>query len=166
MQARLTPMFLLAATLLAFAPASARADGPMIMASDAWARPTPGGAKTGAAYLTLMEHGGTADHLTGASTPAAERAEVHETRMQDGVMRMRPVESLEVPAGGMVALTPGGLHLMLMGLKHPLKAGETFPVTLSFAKSGNVEITVTVQAKPPAGAPQHAHDGMQMNDGM
>lgn len=116
-----------------------------VMVHEAWARATPGGTTTGAAYITVMG-GSQADALLGASTPIAAQTMVHETINDNGVMKMREVASLPIPAGQTVTFKPGGNHIMLMGLKHPLKAGDKFPLTLKFAKAGDITVTVTVRA--------------------
>jgi len=97
-----------------------------------------------------------------ASTPVAATAEVHETTNDNGVMRMRPVPTLALEPGKSVTLTPGGYHLMLMGLKHPLKQGDSFPLTLTFAHAAPVTVQVSI-AGPGASAMDHAamHGGMQ-----
>ena len=83
----------------------------------------------------------------------AGTTEIHEMSMIDGVMQMRPVpEGVVVPAGGEVALTPGGYHLMFMDLKRPLQEGENFAGTLTFETAGNVDVTFTVE-KTSDGAP-------------
>ena len=129
------------------------ADG--VSVSDAWARATPGGAASGAAYLMLMG-GDKADALTGASTPVATTAELHQTISDQGVMKMRPVASVAIPAGGMVTFKPGGYHVMLSGLKNPLVAGQTFPLTLTFQHAAPVTVTVTIRATG-SGAPAMDH---------
>src|SRR6201999_491380 len=83
---------------------------------EAWARASAGPATTGAAYVTLMG-GSRPDQLIGASTPVAANAEVHETINDNGVMKMRPLPGLAIPAGGTVTFTPGGTHIMMTGLK-------------------------------------------------
>jgi len=115
------------------------------------ARPSAG--KTGAAYFTV-ESKGAADRLVSAASPAADKAELHSMTMEGSIMRMRPVEGIDVPAGGKAVLRSGGLHVMLFGLKAPLKEGDKFPLTLAFAKSGKVEIEVVVE-KPGAAAGRH-----------
>jgi copper(I)-binding protein len=115
---------------------------------EAWARATPGGASAAAAYVTLM--GGTQDDaLVGASTPAAKVADVHDSVNDNGVMKMRPVASVPIPAGKMVALKPGGFHIMLTGLSKPLTAGESFPLTLQFQHAAPVTVQVKIR---PLGA--------------
>lgn len=111
----------------------------------AWARATAGGGKTGAAYLTLTAHG-QGDRLTGASTPVSDMAELHQSSEDHGVMRMRPVEGLALDPDKPVILAPGGMHLMLMDLKQPLKQGASFPLTLTFEHAPSVTVQVAVKA--------------------
>ncbi|MDE0407947.1 MAG: copper chaperone PCu(A)C [Alphaproteobacteria bacterium] len=129
----------LAASLAAAAPASA--DGPLTV-EDARARillPS----RPGAAWLTIRNAGGE-DRLVGAESPAAERVEIHTHVHEGGVMTMRRVDAIDVPAGGEAALEPGGNHLMLFGLKAGLKTGSSFPLTLLFEKTGPVTVKVRV----------------------
>lgn len=117
----------------------------------AWARATPPGAKVGAAYGTIVNDGTSADRLVRVTSPAAEEASFHETVEQDGVAQMRPLEKgLSVAGGETVVLAPGGLHIMLMGLKGPLKAGEVLPLTLVFEKAGPIPLDLPIL---PVGAP-------------
>lgn len=118
----------------------------------AWARASIGTSRPGAAYVTIANLGAAADWLLAVETPVAARAEVHETVDQGGVMKMRPAGTVLIPAGGTVALEPGGLHVMLMGLREPLKKGETFPLTLTFLKNGQATVAAIV-AGPGATAP-------------
>lgn len=122
-----------------------------------WARPTVAGQGAGGAYLSLHNSGRTPDRLLGGRTPAAERVELHEMRMDGDVMRMREKVAVDLPAGQRVALAPGGLHLMLMGLKAPLKVGDQLPLTLRFEKAGEIEVTLQVQSAPAAAAEAHKH---------
>ena len=121
-----------------------------IEVKDAWARATPPGATSGAAYFTLVNSGSAADSLVGVSTPAGQ-AGVHSTEMSAGVMRMRPVERLEIAADATVTLKPGGDHVMVTGLKQPLTEGMTFPMTLAFEKSGQKLVEVSVRPLSGAG---------------
>ena len=117
-----------------------------LMIDHPWARASIGQAKAGAAYLTIVNGGSEPDRLMAVETPAAKRAELHTHVMKDGVMKMRRLEAVEVAPGEPTVFQPGGLHVMLMGLKAPLAEGETFPLTLSFEKAGTLEITVKIEA--------------------
>jgi len=132
-----------AATVIASAHEFKQGD---IMIGHPWARATPGPTKNGAAFLVLMNQGAAGDSLVAASTPVAERAELHTHEITDGVMKMRPVDLIEVAPGATTELKPSGLHIMMMGLKQLLKEGERFPLTLSFENAGTVEVEVTVEA--------------------
>ena len=121
---------------------------------DAWARATPGGAQTGAAYLTLLSP--TGDRLTGVTSPAAEKAELHQMTNDGGIMKMREVTAIDLPPGTSVSLKPGGLHVMLMGLKHPLQPGQSVPMTLQFEKSGTREVDVAVGKVGATGPETHS----------
>ncbi len=103
------------------------------------------GQGTGAVYVTLSNSGSKADALVSASTDAAQMAELHETSHDAGVMRMRPVKSIPVPAGGKTVLKPGGYHIMLMGLTRDLKPGDKVAVTLKFEHGGETRIEVSVK---------------------
>jgi periplasmic copper chaperone A len=140
-----TKLAALSAVLVFFATLSggAFAQGTAVQVTDAWARATPGGAQTAAAYVTITSTAG--DRFTGASTPAAQKAELHTMTMDGNVMKMRQVDSIDLPAGKTVTLKPGGYHIMLTGLAQPLTEGQTFPLTLTFDKAGAREINVTVQ---------------------
>ena len=127
--------------------------------TDAWARATPGGAQAAAAYVTLKAPAG--DRLTGAKTPAAKLAELHSMTMDGGVMKMRQVEGIDLPPGQAVTLKPGGYHIMLTGLAKPLEQGQSFPLTLSFAKAGTRDVTVRVE-KVGATGPESPAGGMNM----
>ena len=161
---------LLSATALALAcaatPLAAQTARPGIEVGQPWTRATGAGQGVGGGYLSLHNPGKTADRLLGASSPAAERIELHLMAMEGDVMRMRQVESVELPPGGRVELKPGGLHLMLMGLKQPLQAGQAVPLTLRFEKAGEVPVRLQVQgsgAQPQGGGhehgPGHEHGG-------
>lgn len=126
-----------------------------IVIEHAWARATP--AKSGGVFVTLKNEGATPDRLTGASAKIAEMAGLHMTKNDGGVMKMLPVGGIDIPPHATVALKPGGYHVMLMGLSLPLKTGNTFPLTLTFAKAGPVTVTVKVEA---AGAMSDEMTGM------
>lgn len=99
-----------------------------------------------AAGFLKIENKGAADQLVSASSPVAGEVQLHEMAMDGNVMKMRQVKDIVVPAGGAVELKPGGMHLMFMNLKAPLAAGETVPVKLKFAKAGEVEVKMPVNA--------------------
>ena len=136
------------------------AKGGALRIESAWARPTAPAAANGAAYFVIHDEGKEPDKLVRAGTPVAKVAELHTHLVEGNVMRMRPVEAIEVHPGTPTVLQPGGLHVMLMGLKAPLKEGERFPLTLTFEKAGEVTVDVTIQRQTPgaAGAPSPGHD--------
>jgi copper(I)-binding protein len=109
-----------------------------------WSRPLPAVSKNGAVYMTLMNKGGAPDRLVSVTTPAAKNAELHNHIMQDGLMKMRPVEAVEIVPGTPSVLKPGGLHVMLMGLTEPLVDGNSYPLTLNFERSGSIEVKVMI----------------------
>lgn len=132
-------------------PAASRAGD--IVIEQPFARATP--AKVGGVFMTLKNAGGSADRLMKAASPVAESVELH-THVKDGdAMRMRPVENIPVPAGSQTALEPGGYHVMLIGLKQPLKEGAQFPLTLTFEKAGTVTIQVPVMKAGSMGDAGH-----------
>ncbi|GEO37580.1 hypothetical protein SAE02_17280 [Skermanella aerolata] len=124
-----------------------------------WARSTAPSAPSGAVYMVLSNEGKDADRLISASTPIAEKAELHTHIADDGIMRMRPVSAVEVVPGSPTPFAPGGLHVMLLGLKQSLVSGKAFPLTLNFEKSGSVTIQVEIQG---AGAMQPSHGGSEL----
>lgn len=109
-----------------------------------WARATAGGSPNGAVYMTLSVAGSEADRLLAVSTPAAKRAQLHRTIMDDGVMKMRPVDAVEIAPGPPTVMQPGGLHVMLMGLAAPLEEGDLLPLTLTFEHAGTIEVEAIV----------------------
>jgi copper(I)-binding protein len=136
-----------------------------IVVEHPWARATPGGAKTGAAYLTLVNKSDATDQLLGASTPAADKVQFHSTTEENGVSRMREMQVVDLPPRAKVTFDPRAMHMMLVGLKQPLREGQTFPLTLTFAKAGKVDVTVPVAkvgAMQPGdmGAMTHGPGGM------
>ena len=127
-------------------PWAARAQSPLTLETP-WTRAAGQGGQ-GAGFITIR-NAGAADRLLSASSPAAGRAELH-TMLRDGdIMRMRQVDAIAVPANGAVALAPGGLHIMLIGLTRPLAVGEQVPLTLVFERAGALAVNLVVQ---PAGA--------------
>lgn len=142
--------------------AQALAADSAIEITHAWARPTPPSATTAAIYLTITNKGAADDVLTGISTPAAGKAELHATSNENGIMKMAAVGEEPVKAGDKIVVSPGGLHIMLTGLAHPLKAGDMFPLTLTFRNAGQVETTVTVEASAKPHGEMPNMPGMKM----
>lgn len=140
----------------------AAADASDISLEHVWARASAGNATTGAAYLTVTDNG-SPDRLVGVSTPVAAMAELHETINDNGVMKMRPVAGIALKSGKPVTFMPGGYHVMLMGLKAPLKAGDSFPLTLTFEHAQPITVTAHVEAVGGAGMD---HGTMQGKPGM
>jgi hypothetical protein len=134
-------LLVVAGVALTAGPASAQTG--QLQVENAWARATPGKSETGAAYVTIQSP--TADRLVAASTPVAKEAQLHTMEMSGMVMKMRPISRVDIPAGQPVSLAPGGMHIMLMGLKHPLKQGQSFPLTLKFEKAGTRTVNVAVE---------------------
>ena len=122
-----------------------------------YTRSTPPGAKTAGAYLSIDNRGKVAERLMRASSPAAGMVELHSMSMDGNIMRMRAIPAIELPAGKTVALAPGGLHLMLQDLKRPLKKGERIPVTLTFERSGDLKVELSVEDPVDAGKGAAAH---------
>lgn len=147
---RRTLILAAAAFLLAGTAFAAKAGA--IDISGAWSRPAPAGGN-GVGYVVLT-NGGKADRLLSASTPVAGRVEMHESMVMGGKAMMHPrPRGIELPTGKTVAFKPEGLHLMLIGLKKPLKIGETVPMTLKFEKAGSVTVPFAVKAAGLAPAP-------------
>lgn len=146
----------LAAALLSVAalfPAAGQAQpasAPAIQLSHPYARATVPGQPVGGGYLTMVNRGA-ADRLLSVSADVSKTTELHTMSMEGDVMRMRQVEAIDLPAGQTVELKPGGLHIMFVGLKAPLKAGDTFPLRLRFERAGELRVDVKVEAP---GAPR------------
>jgi copper(I)-binding protein len=122
-----------------------------------WARATPSGAKVGAGYLTITNKGKEVDRLIGGSAAPAARLEVHVTIVEQGVAKMRAVEGLEIKPGETVEFKPGGMHVMFVGLKQPLRQGERVKGTLVFEKAGTIAVEYPVQ--PPGASAPSGHGG-------
>lgn len=122
----------------------------------AWAREMPEVAPTSAAYFVIHNKGAEADNLVAVSTPLAGKADLHEHVQNGEVMKMQHVDKVLVPAHDEVAFDPSGYHVMLMQLQRQPKAGERFPMTLTFEKAGKVEVQVVVYKDAPADK-QHDH---------
>lgn len=145
---------LVASGAVAFAACGSDEDAAVgVEVTDPWARATADGATTGAVYVTLKSEAG--DSLVDASVDAtiAATVEIHESMVSqthgtgpdDGMATMRPVDAVDLPAGTTVSLEPGGYHIMLIGLVEPLRDGETFTITLSFATAGDIAAEVEVR---------------------
>jgi len=171
---KLSRIFALAAFSAVVIAAPVRAEdvkaGDLVI-SQAWSRATPGGAKIAGGYLTIENRGSAPDKLVKVSAEIAGKTEVHEMAMDNGVMKMRPLDKgLVIEPGKTVKLAPGGNHLMLQDLKGPFKQGEKVPVTLEFEKAGKVSVSLDVQgvgAQAPGGGGQMMkkmpdHSGMKM----
>ncbi|PZW42131.1 hypothetical protein C8P66_11923 [Humitalea rosea] len=147
--------FLTAAITLAALPAFAHSyTAGEVEIGHPWSRAAPAG-RTGAGYMTLRTTGA-ADRLLSASSPAAERVELHTHIHEGAVMRMRPVTDIPVTPGETVELKPGGLHLMLVNLTAALQPGARVPITLHFERGGDVTVELAVE-RAGAAAPAHAH---------
>jgi copper(I)-binding protein len=128
-----------------------------------FARATVPGQPSAAAYIGLDNAGKAGDKLLGASSPAAKSVEIHTMSMDNNVMRMREVKAIDIAPGTKIAMKPGdGYHLMMMGLKKELKAGDKVPLTLVFEKFGPLEVSVSVEdrtSKAAVHAPvEQAHE--------
>lgn len=153
----------LAATILA---AQAQDSGTAIRLKHAWSRATPPRARVAVAYLSVTNMSGHADRLVSANSDRAMKVEIHEARMDGGVMRMRPVAGgIVIEPGETVTFQPGGLHLMLTGLQSPLRKDETLKLVLRFETAGEISVEVPVLSIG-AKAPGHANlagEAMAMN---
>jgi copper(I)-binding protein len=159
------PARLLACALLVLAPSAAAAaahPAKPIEVRQPWSRPSAG--PTGVGYMVLVNHGARPDALVKAESPLAAKVEAHRAAMAGGIMSMTAQARVAIPAGGQVAFAPGGDHLMFVGLKRPLKAGDRLPATLIFASGQRVAVRFAVGsgAAPPAGGMDaggmdHAH---------
>lgn len=171
---KLSRIFALAAFSAVVVAAPVRADdvkaGDLVI-SQAWSRATPGGAKVAGGFLTIENKGSAPDKLVAVSAEIAGKVEVHEMAMDNGVMKMRPLDKgLVIEPGKTVKLAPGGNHLMLQDLKRPFKQGDKVPVTLEFEKAGKVAVSLDVQgvgAQAPGGGGMMMkkmpdHSGMKM----
>lgn len=140
---------LYALLLLAASPAAAT-----LVVEDPWARATPPGASVAGGYLVIRNTGPAPDRLVGASSPIADRVEMHVSFEDDGIMRMRQQDSLAIPAGGHLELKPGAGHLMFVGLKQPFKEGQLVPLILRFEHGGELRTELHVGR---IGARAHSH---------
>jgi hypothetical protein len=131
-----------------------------------WARATPKGASAGAAYMTITNTGKTPDKVSCVSSDASAECQIHTMTMDNGVMQMRPVEGgLEIKPGETVTLKPGGFHMMLVNLKHPLEQGNTIKATLKFDTAGSVDVDYPIAAIGAAAPGVPAGGGTMMMQG-
>lgn len=157
-------MKLMIAAVLAALPLSALAEAPGIAVTDAYARSS--NPQTGAAFMTIANHNGSDCVLRGASSPAAERVELHTHKDDGGVMKMMAVADMPVPAGATRALQRGGDHVMFMGLKKPLKDGDIVETKLDFGDCGMLELNIKVDnARTPAPGAAMGHGQMKGHAG-
>jgi copper(I)-binding protein len=133
------------ATSLGFSVHAQEAKVGSIKIENAYTRSTVPGQQVAGGFMKIENKGGV-DQLISASSPVAGEVQLHEMAMEGNVMKMRQVKDIAVPAGGTIELKPGGLHLMFMNIKAPLAAGESVPVKLKFAKAGEVEVKMPVNA--------------------
>lgn len=119
-------------------------DASVISVENALVRLTIPG-RPAAGYVMIRNAGANADAVVSASSPMAERVELHTHLMENGVMKMRQVEKVDVPAKGKAEFKPGGFHLMIFGLKSGIKPGDTLPLTLTLEKAGNLETDFQVE---------------------
>ncbi len=124
-----------------------------LQVTQAWARPVILQGRPGAAYLTIHNDTDRGDRLIRVSSPLADRVELHMTRSEGGparvVMKMIPVKNIPVAAHSVVAVAPGGYHLMLFGLQKKLIPGDDLPLILTFANAGDIAVTAKVGKKAP-----------------
>lgn len=165
MACHLTAAAALAVSMLAAAPVLAEEDkAGAIEISHPWARATSPSAPTAGGYLTIVNHGAEADRLLGGTSPLAERMELHQMTMTEGVMTMRMLaDGLEIPPRASVTLEPGSYHLMFVGPKTQLKEGDAFPSILRFENAGEIEMQFEVVAM--GARPMRAAEAMDMDQG-
>jgi hypothetical protein len=152
----------LIAVLAGSAPAAEVAQVGTVTIHEPWARASLGNAPNSAAYMTLETTGEVPDRLVASSSPVAERAELHSHAMDGDVARMRPVDAVEVVPGAPTVLAPGGLHIMLIGLKQRLAPGDSVSLTLLFEQAG--EITIDAPVRGMAGMSGHGGHGATGGD--
>ena len=148
--------FVLTALIAGCTVPAGKAQAQLVTVKDAWVRAPAPGQKVAGAYMELESR--TDLVLTAVASPAAASAELHSMSVQEGVMRMRPVARIELPPGKAVKLAPGGLHIMLIGVKQPLKPGDKVPLTLTVQRADFSGPSVfTVQAEVRAAVAENAH---------
>jgi copper(I)-binding protein len=121
------------------------AEGSEITVTGAWARATAPGQQVAGIYFDILSRANA--RLVGLQSPAADRGELHEMRMDDGIMRMRRLDAIALPAGEKIQLKPAGLHAMLFGLKQPLRAGDNLPITLAIVDAKGVQLSIRAEVQ-------------------
>jgi len=139
----------------------ARAAGPIAL-TDAWSRPA---IDTGVVYVRVANTGATADLVDGARSPIARSLELHRSMNMNGMSSMKPVYGMPVPANGMLAFVPDADHIMLIGLRHDLKANEDFTVDLHLKRAGWITTTVHVRPMDAAAGAKPAGETLTTTDG-
>jgi periplasmic copper chaperone A len=115
-----------------------------IAVANAWARATPAGSTTAVVYMTLVNSGKNMDRLLGGATPVAEKVRFHSNINDNGVMRMRELDAIDIAPGASVLLKPGSTHAMMIGLKKTLREGQSFVLSLEFEKAGKIDVVVSI----------------------
>jgi periplasmic copper chaperone A len=157
-----TSTFLIAFLVQIFAATGFAAAG-SIKIDNAFTRPTLGGATVAVGYMTITNSGQDGDRLESVTSDVSASSEIHETKMENGMMEMRELpKGLDIPAGGTVAFKPGAYHVMFVGIKHPIKPGETIHATLTFEKAGRLAVDFPAADSPGAMAPSGDMGGMKM----
>lgn len=147
----------IAATPISAAPSRVGA----ITVSGTWSRETAVGQAVGGGFMTIVNNGVREDRLVSGTSPVAAEVQLHTMAMDGGVMRMRQVTGgIAIPPRGTLELRPGSFHIMFMGLKHQLRQGERFPVTLQFQRAGRVTVQFAVQPVGAAGPMDRGHAGL------
>ncbi|KXF83181.1 copper chaperone PCu(A)C [Enterovibrio coralii] len=141
--------------LLSLASANAFAE---IDVHDAYARATPPHAPNSAAFMEIKNSGKEDIYLVSASTSVAKTVELHNHEMVDGLMKMRQVDNIKIPADGMTMLKPGGLHVMLFDLSSPLKEGNTIPLQLTFSDQSSVDLELPIKRVMAHSKMKHGHE--------
>jgi copper(I)-binding protein len=130
---------------------------PRIVVEDAWVRAVPPVSTMSAAFMEIKNEGTQEDYLVGVSSPIAEVSEIHTTIMEGGMMKMRKLERVKIPAGESVEFKPGGKHIMLINLKRHPKPGDEVRLILEFQKSGKIEVIARVKGMNTEGHPHKTH---------
>jgi periplasmic copper chaperone A len=161
-----TGLALASAQLLSAPAQAADYDVGSIHIAQPWARATPKGTSSGAAYMTIINNGKTADRVSCVSSDVSAQCQIHTMTMDNGVMKMRPVEGgLEIKPGETVTLKPSSFHVMLEDLKHPLEQGKTVKATLKFENAGTINVEFPIAAIGAAAPGSPAGGGGMMMEG-